>query len=88
MEDSRFGDLGQLLEASRLTAQMHWRDMYAKHIAIDDLLADQLRAVKIACNVHPGGAVDVLVRVHAKNPAFHEVFFWKAQQVAGTYRVL
>jgi hypothetical protein len=88
MEEELFTDVGQLLEGCRASALTAWRKEYAPHKSADDLLGNDIRAIRIACNVLPAGSVDVMVKIQARRYYAHEVYFWKFLRVSGHYQIL
>lgn len=87
MDEQSFDTPAEVLEACEFTALSYWRDLYASRVRLDDLLGNHIRAVKIGSNRYPGGCMDVMVRIQARDSHQHEVYFWKVHRIMGVYTI-
>jgi hypothetical protein len=88
MNVDRANSLGECLDLSVESAMSAWRREYAPHVAVGDLLGNDVRAIRIASNKLPYGVLDVMVKVQARRAWQHEAYFWKWHIVAGEYRLV
>lgn len=80
-------DLGMCWNALYWSALTDWRDEYAPGVSTDEVLANGIRRIVFACNAHPGGHYEVMVRVHARRRWQSEMYFSKVQRVGSLYYI-
>jgi hypothetical protein len=86
-DTERLVTMGDVIDASLQKALCTWRADYAPAIAVEDLLANHVRRVRIACNLLPEGALQVMVKVQARRAADDDVYFFKARRLLGAWHV-
>lgn len=83
----RYTSLGDALEASRIAALLSWKHEYHRPHRTDDLLANDLRRVRIECDVLPRGWANVTIKCIARKPHETDSYFVKLKRSNGEWLI-